>query len=213
MNFKNSKILVTCGPTWVPIDAVRIISNTSSGELGQTIAQKLNQEGASVTLLEGQVTNPLKTKQITIKKFSFYEDLLRLMKEELKKNYAIVIHLAAVSDYKLKNPFTSKLSSHLKTLKIELVPTKKIINDIKILNPKIFLVGFKLLPKISKSIAIKAASDLTNKTKCDLVVVNSVANNKYSAFIVDRKRCSSLISSRNKLAENLINILKHNQDG
>jgi len=56
---KNKRILITCGPTWVPIDGMRVISNRSSGQLGQTIAQDLTKAGAKVTLLEGPVERPL----------------------------------------------------------------------------------------------------------------------------------------------------------
>ena len=52
----NKKVLITCGPTGVPIDTMRIISNLSSGSLGQMIAEDFIKAGAKVTLLEGPVT-------------------------------------------------------------------------------------------------------------------------------------------------------------
>ena len=36
---KNKKVLITCGPTWVPIDSMRVISNQSTGALGQAMAE------------------------------------------------------------------------------------------------------------------------------------------------------------------------------
>ena len=56
MSLNGKKILVTCGPVWSRIDAVRVISNVSSGRLGQTIAALCRKKNAKVTLLLGPVT-------------------------------------------------------------------------------------------------------------------------------------------------------------
>ena len=50
---KNKKVLITAGPTWVPIDNVRVISNTATGETGILLSEKLKNLGAKVTLLLG----------------------------------------------------------------------------------------------------------------------------------------------------------------
>src|SRR5688572_28683469 len=47
------RILVTAGPTWVPIDAVRHISNASSGRTGIALSAGFAEEGAEVVLLLG----------------------------------------------------------------------------------------------------------------------------------------------------------------
>ncbi|MCP4136844.1 MAG: phosphopantothenoylcysteine decarboxylase, partial [bacterium] len=48
---ENKKILITAGPVWVPIDRVRVMTNTFGGALGAIIAQKAYELGADVTLL------------------------------------------------------------------------------------------------------------------------------------------------------------------
>lgn len=104
-------ILITCGPTWVPVDDMRIISNKSTGELGQTLAKDCISQGFSVTLLEGPVENPLHLEgEINIVKFKYYEEFCDLFTTELKKNYNCVIHAAAVSDYKMKKTHQEKIS-------------------------------------------------------------------------------------------------------
>ena len=45
------RILITCGPTWVALDDVRVLSNRSTGELGRLLARKLKAAGAQVTVL------------------------------------------------------------------------------------------------------------------------------------------------------------------
>ena len=133
------------------------------------------------------------------------------MKEQLKKDWDIVIHAAAVSDYRLKNEFPVKLKSGLKGLQLELSPTKKIIRFIKKWNPSVFLVGFKLETEITMdSLARKLRlrprnflssrignyiisytasnlKDLFVKSSCDLVVANSICGEKYQGFIVNNK--------------------------
>lgn len=188
---------------------MRIISNLSSGTLGQMIARDFANAGAKVTLLEGPVTTPLKSKTITILKFIFFDEFIALIKKELRKKYDICIHAAAVSDYKIKRPRKTKVSSQLKTLVLELVPTKKIINDIKRLNNKLFLVGFKLESKITKASAKQRSQILFQKGKCDLVVANSVHGQKYSAYILDKQNTFFAHKrSRKQLSKALVDIVK-----
>ena len=53
---KNTRILVTAGPTHEPIDPVRYIANRSSGRQGFAIAEALAALGAEVILIAGPVT-------------------------------------------------------------------------------------------------------------------------------------------------------------
>lgn len=49
-------VLVTAGPTQEPIDAVRYLSNYSSGKMGYALAGAASARGASVTLVSGPVS-------------------------------------------------------------------------------------------------------------------------------------------------------------
>src|ERR1700681_1633108 len=98
---KQCRVLVTCGATWVPIDDVRVISNISSGEMGHLIAQAFRQKGALVTIIEGPVTHTLVDKKIKTIKYRFFDELPRVLKQELLKKCDIVVHAAAVSDFKV----------------------------------------------------------------------------------------------------------------
>lgn len=183
----DKKILITCGPTWIPIDDTRIISNKSTGQLAQIMAKDFSEAGAKVTLLEGPVAQAMDSYKIRVQKFYFYDDFFKLMKKEVKKNYDAVIHAAAVSDYKLKKPFKTKVTSQLNTLKLELVPTQKIIHLIKKHNPKTFLVGFKLESLMNKSYAKEISKGLFEKADCDLVIANTSTDKKYSGYILDHE--------------------------
>ncbi len=205
---KNKRILITCGPTWVPIDAVRVVSNVSSGELGQRIALDCARCGAKVTLLEGPVTVPLSFRSMRIVKFRFFDELQRLLRRELGKDVDAVIHAAAVADYKLENSLRHKLSSDKKTLKLEFVPTPKLIRAIKRSAPKTFLVGFKLEPDISRKSAHRKTSGLFQEANCDLVVANELTARGYKGFIVDKHNVVlSGATDRRQIAKALVRIL------
>ena len=137
-SLKGKRILITYGPTWVALDEMRIISNRSSGELGKTLARDLAKTGARVTVLEGPIADPLVLTQVKILKYKFFDELMGLLKKELKKKFAIVIHAAAVSDYRLRRVYKSKISSSLKRLDLQLVPTPKMIDMIKKFLPNLF---------------------------------------------------------------------------
>ena len=51
-------VLITAGPTYEPIDPVRVIANRSSGKQGFAIAAAAAQAGARVTLIAGPVSLP-----------------------------------------------------------------------------------------------------------------------------------------------------------
>lgn len=139
----------------------------------------------------------------------FFDEFASLLKKELKKKYDVCIHAAAVSDYKIKRPRKTKVSSQLQTLVLELVPTQKIINDIKRLNRKLFLVGFKLESKITKASAKQRSQILFKKGKCDLVVANSVQGQKYSGYILDKHNTFlAHKQSRRQLSKALVDIVK-----
>ena len=208
---KNKRILITCGPTWVPIDAMRVISNQSTGTLGQMIAQDFAKAGAKVTLLEGQVARPMKSRSVKVFKFLFFDELAALIKKELTKKYDACIHAAAVSDYKVKRPKRTKLSSQLRNLRLDLVPTEKIVHSIKKLNPDLFLVAFKLESKITKASAIKRSQALFQKGKSDLVIANSLQGQKYSGYILDKQnKFLAHKQSRRQLSKTLVRIVKAN---
>src|SRR3989338_3506564 len=156
---------------------MRILSNTSTGELGQRVALGLTKAGARVTLIEGAVAQPLKAKAVRILKFQYFDELLNLIKQEAKKKYDIIIHAAAVSDYRLRREFKSKIDSHRKQITLELVPTEKLINYFKKLNKKGLLVGFKLEPAGSLNSLKSKVNGLLTETRCDLVVANYFKGN------------------------------------
>jgi len=188
MGLKNKKILITAGPTWVPIDKVRVISNIATGQTGMLLATELKKKGTKVTLILGPTgENAFKEKGIRILNFKFYYELLNIIKQELKRQkYDIIIHSAAVSDYKPLTYFKNKIKSGIEKLKLILVPLPKIINIIKKISPDIFLVGFKFEPNAGKIKLIKSAELLLKNAKADMVVASTLDRQRYRAYIIEK---------------------------
>jgi len=234
MSLKNKRILITAGPTWVPIDTVRVISNIATGQTGILLAEKLRSLGAKVTLLLGPVPNVVflhsvssgsraevsasrrdastssfireretkaKTafgieacylnKKIKLIRFQSFGELKNLIIKELKyEQYDIVIHSAAVSDYKPSKVYSGKIKSGIKNLRLSLAPTEKIIDLLKRIDNSITLVGFKFEPQARKDILIKKTRELMRQANLDLAVANTIDKNKYRAYILDNYNCS-----------------------
>lgn len=213
----HKRILITAGPTWVTIDNVRVISNTATGETGILLAEKLQRLGAKVTLLLGPVGLCHISNRIKLLRFELFDDLKNLLKRELGyKQYDIVIHSAAVSDYRPKIHYRHKVKSGIRQWSLDLVPTPKIINLIKKIDHSLFLVGFKFEPRSSRNELIDKARILMHNSQADLVVANTIYNGRYNAYIVSQKKVSGLIYSRNELDKTLIkeigDALCRNQD-
>lgn len=201
-------MLITSGPTWVALDAMRVLSNRSSGRMGRALCEELKRNKARITLLEGPVTIPVAKKQATVKKFKFYDELAALLKQELKKKYDVVIHAAAVSDFKPRTAAKGKIHSTGRK-SIQLVPTAKLINSIKAGRQQPLLVGFKLEPGLTKSKAYGVSRKLFTDAHCDLVVANSINKRNYHGFIVSRdKKVVASGISRRTIVKALIKIIK-----
>jgi len=203
---KKTKVLVTCGSTWVPIDDVRVISNVSTGEMGHLMAQAFSRNKADVTIIEGPVTHALVDKKIKIIKYRFFDELARVLKQELAKKYDIVIHAAAVSDFKVLKAKQTKISSD-KPLILKLIKTTKLINDIKCLSPECLLVGFKLETQIDPKNVFSTVKSLFTVSGCDLVVANSLKSG-YKGYILNADGdILAEASTKRQIAERLTKIL------
>jgi phosphopantothenoylcysteine decarboxylase / phosphopantothenate---cysteine ligase len=199
------RVLITCGPTWTPIDDVRVISNVSSGEMGHLIARAFSSKKANVTVIEGPVTHTLADKKIKVIKYRFFDELARVLKTELLKKYDIIIHAAAVSDFKVRGASKSKISSD-KALTLNLIPVPKLIKDIKRLSPKSFLVGFKLESNLNPKNILKTVKPLFTQAGCDLVVANKLAGG-YQGYIVNADgNILSKASNKQAIAQKLVKL-------
>ncbi len=206
---KRKKVLITAGPTWVPIDDVRVISNISSGEMGVLLARRAKLSGMKVDLLLGPVSCVVPGHGIKVIRFKSFNDLFDLIKTRLKHNrYDLILHAAAVSDY-LCNSVAGKISSSKPGLVLRLSRAPKIIESIKKLNPKAFLVMFKLESNVSDSVLLKRTLEAMRRSKADLAVANTVWGGHYKGFILGAGEISAKARSKKELSRELFKLLQN----
>jgi phosphopantothenoylcysteine decarboxylase / phosphopantothenate---cysteine ligase len=134
------RVLVTAGPTFEAIDAVRGITNSSSGKMGYAVAQAALEAGAEVTLITGPVAIAPPAQATLVNITSAAQ-----MADAVKKNLAGVdmfISVAAIADYTPVKPSAQKIKKTASALNIELKPTEDILAYVAALADAPFCVGF-----------------------------------------------------------------------
>jgi phosphopantothenoylcysteine decarboxylase/phosphopantothenate--cysteine ligase len=93
-------MLITAGPTREPLDAVRFISNRSSGAIGLALAQAATQAGHTVTLLLGPGPRDSDVPaDCRTHRFESSAELKQLLEAHFN-DHEVLIMAAAVSDYR-----------------------------------------------------------------------------------------------------------------
>ena len=134
------KILITAGPTYEAIDAVRGITNRSSGKMGYAIAQAALEMGAEVTLVSGPtaLARPDCVKVIDVVSAA---EMFEAVKQHLG-SADIFIGVAAVADYRAAQTSEQKIKKTGGNLTLELVPNPDILAYVAALPEAPFCVGF-----------------------------------------------------------------------
>ena len=123
------RLLITAGPTREPIDAVRFISNRSSGRMGVALADAAAEAGHEVTLLLGPVLVMAQLRdRVRVERFSSSDELQALLEQEFPGCDALVM-AAAVADYKPLRTVEGKLQREggPKELTLQLQPTPDLV--------------------------------------------------------------------------------------
>ncbi len=217
---EGKKILLTSGPTRGPIDAVRYITNKSTGKLGALIAEETLLNGGDVTFIYGKDSQlPDHTKlgsrafsRLTTVEVETVDDLLGVVKREVgSRSYDAMIHAMAVLDYVPGNFRNEKTPSGMDRLTINLVKTPKIIGMIKNLDPNILLIGFKLEYDKTKGELIRVASESLMRNSANLVVANDlkkIERGKHTVYVINPQgKIEGTFNGKENIARGLIGIL------
>src|SRR5438552_2950818 len=135
------RVLVTAGPTEEPIDPVRVLTNASSGRMGYAVARAAQEAGAEVTLVSGPVSlaTPAGVARIDVRTAQEMFEAVR--KRALSSD--VFISVAAVADYKAKNPSTQKIKkANGRALTLELEENPDILAYVAGMKNGPFCVGF-----------------------------------------------------------------------
>ncbi|MDO9010413.1 MAG: bifunctional phosphopantothenoylcysteine decarboxylase/phosphopantothenate--cysteine ligase CoaBC [Gallionella sp.] len=134
------KVIITAGPTYEAIDAVRGITNRSSGKMGYAIAQAALELGAQVTLISGPTALD-KPQGAQVVNVTSGAEMFEAVKQQVAKT-DMFIGVAAVADYRVAQPSEQKIKRSDAALTLELIPNPDILAWVANLPQPPFCVGF-----------------------------------------------------------------------
>ena len=218
---KKIKVLITAGGTREPIDGVRVITNTSTGLLGSTIASFFEKdERFEVFLVK---TTPAKLPLFYTNTYDVTDvkSVIRIM-EQWVPEMDVVIHAMAVSDFTFKE-FKGKLNSNdpetfIRSLAERIERAPKILSMIRAWNPKCLLFSFKYEDGLSHDELILRAMISRHNNGCDYVIANDKEEmekqSTHVAYIL-REGYEERLSDNNEIAKKIYEIctLKHFNNG
>jgi phosphopantothenoylcysteine decarboxylase/phosphopantothenate--cysteine ligase len=127
-DLEGRQILVTAGPTREALDAVRVLTNPSTGKMGFALAAAAARRGARVTLVSGpaDLATPAGAERIeVVSAAEMWQQVQRRW-----ENQDAVIFAAAVSDFRPAAPTAGKRKKSEAPLTLTLEPTPDIAAEV-----------------------------------------------------------------------------------
>lgn len=170
--FVGKKVLITAGPTYEKIDAVRFIGNFSTGKMGYALAMEFANQGADVILVSGPTH--LEIRHPKVKKISVMS--AREMYEVANEYFTVsnvAILSAAVADFRPETAAEQKIkkTSNSQTMDLHLVQNPDILASLGSRKKENqILVGFAL----ETNDELANAKKKLEKKNLDFIVLNSL---------------------------------------
>jgi phosphopantothenoylcysteine decarboxylase / phosphopantothenate---cysteine ligase len=177
------KILISAGPTLEPIDAVRFLSNRSSGRMGVALAQAALDRGDEVSVVHGPLSVPILSGGEWLPVETALEMLGMLQKK--MKEADVLIMSAAVCDLRVEFPLEHKGEKDAYR-NLSLVENPDLVGTLSKEFPETFMVSFSLENDFDPARPLKKMK----KKKTDWVVYNtlkSMGADRSSFGVVDAK--------------------------
>ena len=203
------RVLVTAGPTVEPIDAVRFISNRSSGKMGYAIARAAQRRGAAVDLVSGPVAleAPAGVNCVPVETAASMHEAAAAAFPQAD----IAIFAAAVADVRPAQSFERKLKKGLDDTELSAIELVENVDILKTLaatkRADQCVVGFAAE---TDELLAHAQTKLFSK-RADLIVANEVAGGKVfgadvnEAYLVDECGVRQLpLMTKDELADAIL---------
>jgi len=182
---KPMRVLITCGPSYEPLDRVRRLTNSSTGELGVALAEQLVGVGAAVVCLKGVgATFRDPAPSVEVERFTTNDDLAeRLRRRASTGAFTAVLQVAALCDFRvvrIQDPDgrileEGKIPSRGSGLCVHLSPAHKLIADLAGLFPKAWVVGWKYEVDGAPADAVRKGQRQMEESGTHACVVNGPA--------------------------------------
>lgn len=161
-----SRILITSGPTRQYLDAVRYLTNASSGRMGQTLCQAMLELGHEVVVVSGPVDVDYPAGAEVVDVVSTEEMLAAC--GQIFPTCDGLIGVAAPCDYRPVRVATGKIQKTGQPLELRLIETPDVVATLGGEKRGQWLVGFALETDDQR---LRALAKLEKKS-CDLMVLN-----------------------------------------
>lgn len=200
---KGKKVLITAGPTREPFDAVRFVSNHSSGRMGVELAHAAWQAGGEVTLIHGPIAQTA-IPEILCREVATAGEMLKAVKAHFSTS-RIFIANAAVSDFGPSHPNAGKPEKGAYGTSVGMRRTPDILGWAGRNRGRKVVVGFALDTEMDEKRAVKKLL----KKNCSKIVLNritSMGSNHSEAVVLDRGGGRKFLESgpKSKIANDLI---------
>lgn len=179
------KVIITCGPSYEPIDGARRMTNMSTGKLGITLANFLTDAGHEVICLKGEGSTfcgPLRASRV--ESFTTNDDLAQRL-ESISRLESIdaVYHAAALCDYRVEQVLSAtgeamssaKFATRDGRLHLVLAPAMKVLPKLRDWFPDARIVGWKYELAGSRDDAFAKAWKQLRDCATDACVLNGAA--------------------------------------
>jgi phosphopantothenoylcysteine decarboxylase/phosphopantothenate--cysteine ligase len=182
------EVLITAGGTREPIDPVRYLGNRSSGKMGEQLALAAAARGATVHLVTA-VEQARDVPGVETVRVETADEMLRAALD-LLPSVRLVVLAAAVADYRVEHPWSSKLHRREHPeLELRLVPTGDILARLTAdRQPGCLVIGFAAE---TEDVARRGRAKLEQKG-CDMIVANPVRG-EHSAMGGDMAEATLLL--------------------
>jgi phosphopantothenoylcysteine decarboxylase/phosphopantothenate--cysteine ligase len=207
------EVLITAGPTYEPIDAVRFIGNYSSGRMGYALAAECARRGAQVHLVSGPSSLP-DPQGVHVERVSTACEMLAAC-QKVSNSCRLAIFSAAVADYRPEHKAEGKMKRESTGASMSLSLVK---------NPDIAatLGAEKKEKQIMVGFALETSSDHEEARRkmarkgMDLMVLNSINDrgagfgtptNKVTLIPQEGEPLECSLKSKEEVAKDILNYL------
>lgn len=184
--WRDRRVLVTAGPTREPVDAVRVLSNRSSGRMGLALAAAAWRRGADVVLVTGPTQLPLPAGPRVLR-VQTADEMAHAVTEEVQ-HANVLLMAAAVADFRPARAFAGKIKKDARPAALELEAAPDILHVTRSRRRgDAVIVGFALETGDGRD---AARAKLRDKG-LDLIVLNP-ADDKDAGFDTETNRVTFL---------------------
>ncbi len=209
-SLKGKKIIVTAGGTKEAIDAVRFISNRSSGKMGYSVAEAARKRGAEVVLVSASTSLPIPWGVNFVQVESSDEMAEAVLNNLARANF--IFMAAAVSDFKPERIFEGKIKKEKWEGVLKLRKSRDILTGLGKRKRKPILVGFAAETENH----VKNGRAKLKGKNLDFIAINDVSkrgigfeSDRNEIILLDKRGIKTHISEmyKREVAEKILDIV------